>query len=697
MIKFVASSLSLLFLIPCATHAQDKSDSTVTAKPLAAVVVSATRSEQSVASLPSPVTVIGKPEVKATAGKTVPDLLRTIPGLNLRDFQSGLVAPPNRSIVTFRGLGGSSTGRVLVLLDGLPIGDPFSGWIDWGRIPLSMLSSVEVIRGGGSIIWGSRALGGVINLRTIEPQRDGASITAERGSFDTSHGAGMATLKRTRISAVVAADYVNTGGFNLLPPDQAGPVDEAEGLVSHAVIAKLNYEFTPAVQGWVSASSYRNGLKPVGTTDERRFKEARAGARWLTQSHGIVTASGFTNNRFGVIQSFSINSDRTTLTPNRFDASPAHSEGLFAQWTQLLRERHEITSGIDYTSTGGSLSETYSFVNNAPTQVRRIAGIQQFSGVFIQDAADLGHAVRMVASARFDRVRSLDGKRTVKSLPALTLLNDSTIDDHTDSRITWSLGLRRQQTSWLALRANSYEAFRAPSMYELYYPRFSSKGTVTEGNAALESEHLRGLEGGFDLSGRNILMRVTGFTNRVASPIIDKTIGTAGATATVIAPCGLMPARQTCSQRQNVPALRSNGIESDFSWRPLDAWRFSAGYSYNATRLKAPGQAVDGKEAIRSAPSAAMAGIAFDNPRWFSAAIEGRYVGRRFEDDLNTIKLDQFTVVGLRINRDVGKRITANLKVDNLFDKKFEVSRTAAGIAEMGAPRWTTVGLETRW
>jgi outer membrane cobalamin receptor len=515
--KFFATLLSALFLISGITRAQEKTDSTVTAKPLAAVVVSATRSEQTVESLPSPVTVIGKPEIKASSAVSVPDFLRSIPGLNLRDFQSGLISQPSSSIVAFRGLGGSSTGRVLVLLDGLPVGDPFSGWIDWGRIPLSMLSSVEVIRGGGSIIWGSRALGGVINLRTIDPQHDGVSITGERGSFDTSHGAGMATLKRAKVSAVVAADYMHTDGFNLLRPEQAGPADEPQALRSHVVTGKLNYDVTPAVQGWISASTYTNGELPFGTGEERRFKEARTGARWLTQSHGIVTASAFANNRVGIIKSFSINSSRTTLTPNRFNTSPAHSEGLFAQWTQLLRERHEISTGIDFTSTGGSLAETYAFVNNAPTQMRRVAGIQQFSGVFLQDAADLGHSVRMVASARFDRVRSLDGRRTVKSVPALTLVSDSTIDDHTDSRITWSLGLRRQQTSWLALRANSYEAFRAPSMYELYYPRFSSRGTVTEGNAGLESEHLRGLEGGFDVSGGNALLRVTAFTNRVAS------------------------------------------------------------------------------------------------------------------------------------------------------------------------------------
>lgn len=694
--RFVRTS-SVLLLIPAITKAQVKQDST-TPRPLDAIVVSATRSERTVESLPSPVTVIGTPEIKASSATTVPDLLRTIPGFALRDYQSNLVSVPSRSIVSFRGLGGSTAGRVLVLLDGVPIGDPFSGWLDWGRIPLPMLASAEVIRGGGSIIWGSRALGGVVNLRTIEPRRNEVNLTLERGSFNTSHGAGAASLKRGKLSAIVAADIIDTDGFNLIPADQAGPVDLPDPVRNGAVTGKLNYEFSPAIQGWISASTYRNGEPPWGSLDDLHFNEGRAGVRWLSQSHGIATASVFANHRVNLSNSFSINSDRTTSTPSGVTRSPAGSQGVFAQWTQVLRERHEISTGVDFTSTAGSVTETYAFVNGAPTGQRRAGGNQQFSGIFAQDAADLGHSLRMVASVRLDRVHSFSGNRTVKSIPAQVILSDSTLPDHNDTRLTGSLGFRRQQASWLALRVNAYEAFRAPSMFEMYTPRFSSRGTVTEANALLEAELLRGLEGGFDVEvGRSVLARVTAFTNRVASPIFDITVGTAGSKAEVIAPCGLMPARQTCSQRRNASALRSNGLETDFSFRPNDMWRLNGGYTYNATRVKAPGQPIDGLQALRSAPHSAMVGVSFDNPRWFSAAVEARHVSSRFEDDLNSIELAPFDVVGLRINRELGSRVTAHLKVDNLLDEKFEVTRSRAGLAERGAPRWATVGVQTRW
>jgi outer membrane cobalamin receptor len=136
-------------------HAQQRGDSAqAEARPLDAVVVSATRTEQALKSLPAHVVVLDATKLTSSAAQTVPDLLRSVPGFTTRDFQSALVAGPSQSIVSFRGLGGSSAGRALVLLDGIPAGDPFSGWLDWGRIPLLLLQSAEIVRGGSSTVWG---------------------------------------------------------------------------------------------------------------------------------------------------------------------------------------------------------------------------------------------------------------------------------------------------------------------------------------------------------------------------------------------------------------------------------------------------------------------------------------------------------------------------------------------------------------
>ena len=696
-----ASTLQLLALtvFQPEARAQAKEDSAQsTPSPLEAVVVSATRSERTIGSLPTPVRIIGAPAIASTPAGTVPDLLRSVPGFSTRDYQSGYVAGPSQSIVTFRGLGGSSAGRALVLLDGVPLGDPFSGWLDWARIPLPMLASAEVIRGGGSMIWGSRALAGVVNLRTIAPRDNEARVHVEAGSFDTWHGAGTVNVRQGKVSALLGADYIDTKGFILVPPHQAGSIDRPQAMVSHVVTGRVTYDATPAVQGWIAGSTFAAKEPPVSRGDQQEFHDVKAGLRWATQSRGVATASAFANRRVSETRSFTINSDRSSMTPQRFGHSPAQSAGMSLQWTQMFSDVHEITTGADVTAARGSLVEKYAFSQDEATQQRKAGGRQLLAGFFLQDAADLGRGVRLLASARADRVQSSDARRTVRSLPGETLVSDSAISDHTDVSLTWSVGLRKQQARWLGLRVNAYESFRAPSMYEMYHPRFSARGTVTEANSALEAERLRGVEVGTDLSiGRSGLARITAFTNRVSSPIMDITVATAGTQPEVIAPCGLMPAGQTCSQRRNVPGLRSNGVEADLSWNPSRTWRFEGGYSYSDTRVRAPGQPVDGFQALRSAPHSAVASIAFDRPRLIGASFEARYVSSRFEDDLNSIKLDEFYLLGLRFNRAIGSRVSAHLKIENLLDEEYEVARARSGLAEIGPGRWITAGLRTTW
>jgi len=304
----------------------------------------------------------------------------------------------------------------------------------------------------------------------------------------------------------------------------------------------------------------------------------------------------------------------------------------------------------------------------------------------------------MVASLRADRVGSIDGARVVRNLVLGTVQSDTEFRDRTTRRLTYTFGLRWQQAEWLGWRGSVYEAFRAPSLYELFYPRFSSRGTVTEANALLDPERLRGAEGGFDLTpGDGFLARVTVFANRVSDPIMDVTVGTAGDQPEVIEPCGLMPARQTCGQRRNVRGLRSSGVETELEWRPSATWGVGGGYSFSPTRVIAPGQPADRRSAIRAARHMATSNVRFDSPRWLSAALEARYVGSRFDDDLNEVKLDDFYLLGLRVSRSLRRGLTAHLKVENLLDEEFEIARTRSGLADMGAPRWITAGIRAEW
>ena len=695
----VARRLLVLLLLALPLHrtsAQAASDSATAQRPkaLSKVVISATRTEQEIRTLPSHVLVIDRPAIAASSAQTVPDLLRKIAGFTTRDFQSGLVSGPSQSMVSFRGLGGSSAGRALVLLDGLPAGDPFSGWLDWGRIPMPMLESAEVVRGGGSMIWGSRSLAGVVNLRTISPREDEIRLVVESGSLGTRRVAGTASFRREKLGGTIGAEGWKTDGFVVLR--QAGTADDPDSRENRSVSGKLTWDPDQSLQLWLGGGSFSGGYPPIGTDSRQYFDEGRGGLRWLTQL-GVLSLSTFANQRSAVVVTDTYNSDRSAKTRGRSTGSPAHSTGMTLQWTQMAFGGHELTAGADLSSASGSVIESFNMVNALPTRERAVSGDQQLGGVFFQDAADLGHGVRMVASVRSDRVSNSGGRRVLRDLETNAVLSDSALGGSTTTESTYSLGLRWQQSGWLGWRGSVYEGFRAPSMYEMYQPRYSNRGAITESNAQLDAERLKGAEVGADLTlAAGVVARVTAFTNRVTSPILDVTIGTAGAQPEVIAPCGLVPARQTCGQRQNLPALRSKGLETEVTWQPDVLWDLSAGYAFSPTKIQAPGHPADGMQAIRSARHMITAGVTY-SPSWVTFGVDGKYVGPRFDDDLNTVELADFYLIGLRVNKPLTHTITAYLKVENILDEVFEVARTRAGLADMGAPRWISAGMRAAW
>jgi outer membrane cobalamin receptor len=126
-------------------------------------------------------------------------------------------------------------------------------------------------------------------------------------------------------------------------------------------------------------------------------------------------------------------------------------------------------------------------------------------------------------------------------------------------------------------------------------------------------------------------------------------------------------------------------------------WSVGSGYAFSPTRVIAPGQPVDGNTAIRAAKHTVTSTISFDAPRWASVSFEARHIGARFDDDLNDVQLDAFWLIGLRVNRAITRGLTAHLKVENLLNKEFEIARTRAGLADMGAPRWITAGIRAAW
>jgi len=130
------------------------------------VTISATRTPTRISETAASVVVLGAEELKSTAAATLDDALRQVPGFSLFRRSGSRTANPTTMGVSLRGLGASGASRAVVLADGIPLNDPFGGWVYWNRVPRESISEVEILRGGASHLYGSGALGGVVNIST---------------------------------------------------------------------------------------------------------------------------------------------------------------------------------------------------------------------------------------------------------------------------------------------------------------------------------------------------------------------------------------------------------------------------------------------------------------------------------------------------------------------------------------------------
>src|SRR5262249_53151484 len=189
------------------------------------VVVTVTRIEQPAGDAPGDVTVLTRKNVSQSASQAVDDLLRQVPGFSLFRRSSSIVSNPTTQGVSLRGIGPSGTSRALVLLDGVPINDPFGGWIYWDRIPMPSIEQIEVVRGGGSSAWGNYALGGVINIITRRPVERAALFDGSYGNHNTLNIDAIVSEVQGPFRLGLEGNYFNTGGYPTVLASDRGSID----------------------------------------------------------------------------------------------------------------------------------------------------------------------------------------------------------------------------------------------------------------------------------------------------------------------------------------------------------------------------------------------------------------------------------------------------------------------------------------
>lgn len=648
------------------------------------VVVTAARTEQRSADVAASVHVLGRDAIARSPAVVADDVLRQVPSFSLFRRSSSLASHPTTQGVSLRGVGPSGVSRTLVLFDGVPINDPFGGWVYWTRVPLGSIDRIEVVDGASSSVYGNYAMGGVINIVTAAPASRTFELRSQYGSRTTPKLDVSGTDAWGALRATLDGTLFSTDGSLVVRAEERGAVDTRVGVAVGNATVKLHYDFSARAHAFVRVWHFRetrdNGK--VSTIDGRA--EAND-TRWTSASGGIGARlpdeSDLRVNLFADSVRFRSNFLAVpAATPPRSvgrmtleQTVPTLGLGGSAQWARALGRRHFFTAGVDWRSVDGeSQEDALDFLTGTQVTLERISGgAQRSAGLFVQDLFTPADRLVVALAARVDHWRNEDGHNLEASFPegVPTGSHRPSLPERRDTvvspRVSAIYHLADRVSVWGAFGAG----FRAPTLNEIYR-QFRVGAVTTLANHGLGPERLRGSEAGIRIApAAAVMSRATWFDNRVTDPVANVTISAVGGAV--------------LQQRQNLGRTRIRGIQADVEYRPHAFFRVGGAYVYSHATVQEfdANPSLVGKFLPQVPRHRATLQAEYTNPRLLNVSASLQAVGRQFDDDQNVRAVPGEADPGLPgfvvLDASASRRVTRNVELfvggQNLFDREFFV------------------------
>jgi vitamin B12 transporter len=603
--------LTTTLLSPAIAAAEQQSDTTI--------IVTANRGETSASDVGQSVSVITAAEIETRQSTAVVDLLRTVSGVTV-NRNGGLGS------VAFVNIRGADSDQTVALIDGVKINDPSSpgGGFNFGNLLTGNISRIEVVRGSQSVLWGSQAIGGVINIITREPTENLTfNANAEYGWRDTGQIVGNVSGKFGPVSASAGAGYLRSDSISIY--NEARGATERDGYKNYGANAKVNIALSDALsvdlRGWHSNGKVGiDGFAPptfaFGDTDEIAKTEETVGYAGLN----LKLFDGRFRNRFAYART---DTDRENLdlsgpTPFQTFAAKGKNARLEYQGDFDITENYSLTFGAE--------SEKSSYSTSS------------FGGPV--DRADV-------------RINGFYGQLSAKPLDGLTLTAGARRDDHDTFGGKTSLaanGVYSPNNGATTLRASYGEGFKTPSLFQLF---------SDFGNTSLQPESSKGWDAGVSqrLLDGAIEIGAIWFHRNTNNQIVF--IG-----------CG--PQVGICTNRpfgtyDNVARAKAQGLELGLKLQPVDALTVQANYSLIDAENR-----TNGLKLARRPSQSLNATIDY---RWVFGLETGAtitHVGKSFDNASNTRRVDGYVLVDLRARYPITQNVSLYGRIDNLFDEKYE-------------------------
>lgn len=618
----------LVFLFPDLLYSQNpvvqKADSTGIYR-LSDVVISATKTNNSTLELANSISIIDSAEISNRNTSTIYDLLKTEYGLSFTS-QGG---PGTLSNIYLRG---GSPSYTLVLIDGVEMNltsDP-NGVYDFSALYTDNIERVEILRGPQSILYGSNAMGGVINLITKKSNASTLlSLSADGGSYNTFRtNAGLNGMFNNFIYAF-SLGRIKSDGFSAANEKYGNT--EKDGFSNYNLLTSISYRFSDNLFTIINfrylksdADYDQSGI--YGDDPTYKFNQEEFSLRSETD---IKLFENLWHQKIGVSFIRNIRKYKFDETANNPFSSTSLYDGrkLKADWQNNfnLTKINLLSFGIDFeieeaVSEYNSYSMFGDFISLFPKSDSKTLGI------YLQDQIKIGNEFFASAGVRLDNHDKFGSSFTYRAAPAY---------------IFWQTGTK--------VKATIGSGFKTPSLFYLYDPAF--------GNPELNPEKSFGWDAGIEqfFWTEGISLGATYFQNYYKDLFgFDNNFKTI-----------------------NINKAETKGVEVYFTFKPVSELDAKLNYTYTDARDKNESLSVTGNKLIRRPEHKIGGYIGYNFSNKTNANIELIYIGKRDDLDFSTfpstrIQLEPYVLINIATSYRLYDFLKLNFRAENLLNADYE-------------------------
>ena len=636
-------------------------------------VTTATKTEKNIDGVSASVIIVTKEDIEKISASTLKDVFEKIPSINAQFGRFPHPSSASKASVSIRGAGANGT---LILIDGKRLSGETEGPYELNRIPAAMIERIEIVKGSMSTLYGSDAIGGVINIITKKVDKNNSTLDVKYGQ----NGHGEAKEKNVNFTTAGKKEDIKYKLFGSI-------IDTS----SYSKNKSYTQVATNPTTGAVLAANPQNGIngtnkvtfgddsnvKNIGTRIEKDLNnsvtlgvdlnyldENREGTYIGSAQYaggGLIkntpVNSEDNNRRFDVSSDlkYQINDDLSGQTKvyrsyykKRNETTPITFEGpvstkfsanvtidtIESNLTYSLNDSNIITTGVEFREE----TRDSSAINPVASSSDFITKKVKYESLFVQDEIALTDSLNATMGARYDKISNADNKATIQA------------------------GLVQKLTENTNLRANYAQGYRAPDIAELYVvspsykdgKRFGSDVVFGPKTTAYDLKPEQSQTFEIALSNRleKLFSEIVLFNTKIDDKIELVSYGAGNA---------------KYYTSENLDKVDIKGVELNLDYTLND----NADLNFNLTYLNTEDKSTN-KELIFTPDLSASLGFNYKILSNVATNLSLRYLGEQYSDTQNSATTDDYTLVDVGVNYDVNKTLTLYTGIDNIFDKKIE-------------------------